>query len=382
MPIPALLIDSFIGCARRLLLCGLLALPLAHAQGPDLDASLDTIRRQIDTAQESLKISDKLSDTELQGLRSGALAAQKQSQAIADQLAPQLAAVEARVVELGPPTPGSKEDPDVASQRTLLAKSRNALDGELKLARLLAVEGDQLAAQAWSLRRSQFQARLGERTDSILAAPFWSELRDDLPRDTQRIAALGAELAAAARATPGAVWLGASAAFAAACWALWWLQRRALQWLTTRAPAARLRRSLHALLVVLRWTASFGAASIALDAVLDGERRLGAASSALLAQLAGLLWFGGFLFGLGTALLSAGRPSWRLPAMPDAVAAALRWFPLQLTFVSLASGLAERLAVQINASLAMVVAVNCGVALVMGLTVVLALMRAERVWRR
>ncbi|HWI10312.1 MAG TPA: DUF3772 domain-containing protein, partial [Burkholderiaceae bacterium] len=383
MPIADLHCASSARRARRWLLCAALALPyFAHAQTDDADAALDRIRQQIDTAQQALKTnSDALSDAELQALRSGALAAQSQSSDIAGRLAPQLAGVDARIVELGTPTPGAKEDADVTAQRALLAKNHTALDGQLKLARLLAVEGEQLAAQAWALRRSQFQARLGERTNSILAAPFWSELRDDLPRDAQRLAALGSELDRAARATPAAVWLITPFALAAAGWVLWWLQRRAMGWLTTRAPAGRARRSLHALLLVLQWTASFGVAAIALQAVLDWNGTLAAATAALLDRFAGMLWFGGFLFGLANALVCAGRPSWRLLPLPDAVATALRWFPLLLTLVSLASWLAERLAALVNASLSLTVALNCVVALATGLTVVLALMRGERVWR-
>ena len=370
--------------ARRVvtgLLCTLLAMSAAHAQAPDTDAALDQIRQQIDTAQQSLKKSDSLGDSELQTLRNGALAAQAQAADIAKDLAPQLAGIEARVAELGTPTPGAKEDADVASQRALLTKGRSALDAQLKLARLLAVEGEQLAAQLWALRRSEFQARLGERTNSILATPFWSELREDLPRDAQRVASLVTELASAAHGTPAVVWWLAPLAAAAAGAVLWWLQRRAMQWLTTRAPSGRLRRSLHALLTVLQSTTAFGIVSLALYAVLDWNRSLPEATEALLGNLAGMLWFGGFLFGLSTALVCARRPSWRLPPVPDAVAASLRWFPLLITLVTVAAWLAERLAVLTNASLAMTVAVNCVVALAMGLTVVLALMRGERIWR-
>jgi small-conductance mechanosensitive channel len=363
------------------LLCALLALPAAQAQEPDTDATLDQIRQQIDTAQQSLKKSDNLGDSQLQSMRNAALAAQAQAADIAKSLAPQLGGVEARVAELGTPTPGAKEDADVANQRALLAKSRSALDAQVKLARLLAVEGEQLAAQLGTLRRSEFQARLGERTNSILSPPFWSELREDLPHDAQRVAGLATEFATAARATPTAVWLLAPFAATVAGAALWWLRRRAMRWLTTRAPSGRLRRSLYALLVVLQWTLAFGIVAIALHAMLDWHHALPDATGTLLSNLSGMWWFGGFLFGLSTALVCARRHSWRLPPIPDAVATSVRWFPGLITLVSLASWLAERLAVVVNASLSMTVAVNCVVALAMGLTVVLALLRAERVWR-
>ena len=367
------------------LLCALLAWPAAQAQEPDAnadtDATLDQIRAQIDAAQQSLKKGDSLGDSELQSLRSAALAAQAHAADIAKELAPQLGGVQARVAELGTPTPGAKEDPDVASQRALLTKSRNALDGQVKLARLLAVEGGQLATQLGTLRRSEFQARLGERTNSILAPPFWSELSEDLPHDAQRVAGLATELATAARGTPTAVWLLAPLAAIIAGAALWWLRRHAMRWLTTRAPSGRLRRSLYAVLVVLQWTVAFGAVAITLHAMLDWHHTLPDATGALLSNLSGMLWFDGFLFGLSTALVCARRPSWRLPPIPDAVAASVRWFPGLITLVSLASWLAERLAVVVNASLSMTVAVNCVVALAMGLTVGIALLCAERVWR-
>lgn len=363
------------------LLCALLALPAARAQGPDTDATLDQIRQQIDAAQQSLKKSDGLGDGQLQSLRNTALAAQTRAADIAKTLAPQLVGIEARVAELGTPTPGAKEDADVASQRALLTKSRSALDAQVKLARLLAVESEQLAAQIGTLRRSEFQARLGERTNSILAPPFWSELSEDLPGDAQRVAGLATEFASAARDTPTAVWLLAPFAAAVAGAVLWWLRRRAMHWLTTRAPSGRLRRSLYALLVVLQWTALGGVVAITLHAMLDWHHALPDATAALLSNLSGMLWFGGFLFGLSTALVCARRPSWRLLPVPDAVATRLRGFPPLITLVSLATWLAERLAVVANASLSMTVAVNCVVALAMGLTVALALMRAERVWR-
>jgi potassium efflux system protein len=374
-----------------------LALPIAAtAQSSETDAALDGIRQQVDAAQQSVKRAAAassaagtgdagdlgLADDELQNLRSNAAAARTKAADLADKLAPQLAGVQARVAELGTPQPGTKEDADVASQRAALTKERNDLDSQLKLARLLAVESEQLSAQLGSLRRSQFQARLGERTSSILASRFWSELADDYPRDAQRVVALTGDVARAARAAPLSVWLLAPFALAAAWWLLRWLQKRMLRWLTTRAPAGRLRRSLHAAIETLRWTANFGAAATLLYALLSWSRSLPPAAEGLLAEFCGMLWFGGYMYGLTKALTCADKPSWRLPPLPDSVAASQRWFPLQITVASLATWLAERLAVRVNASLSLTVAVNCIVALVLGLTLVRGLIRTERRWRR
>ena len=354
----------------------------ALAQTDDTDAVLGGVRQQLDAVTATLKATEPPGDDALRQMRTDALAAQTTSVDIAESIAPQLAAIEARIGEIGTPTPGTKEDADIASHRTSLGKTRAALDAQGKLARLLAVEAEQLAAQLATLRRSEFQARLGERTSSILAATFWSELRDGLPRDLQRVAALGSDLTIAAQGTQTAVWLIAPLALIAALWALHGVLNRATNWLTTRAPSGRLRRSLHALIVVLRWTLVFGVMAGTLQGLLAWQPGLPAATEAALSQLAAVLWFSGFLYGLTSALLCADQPSWRLLPIPDAVAASRRWFPLQVTLASLATWIVERLAALVNASLSMTVALTCLVALGMALVVVLALMRAERIWRQ
>ena len=359
---------------------GLLA--AAPARADDTDTALDAIRAQLDGAQKLVKDSDTLDAAALQSLRTVALAAQGQASEIAARLAPQLAGIDARVAELGSPAAGTKEDADVVSQRAALAKSRTAFDGQAKLARLLVVESQQLADQTWALRRSQFQARLGERAASVLSLAFWAELHDDLPNDADRLVALVHEFSSAARMTPLRVWLLAPLALGVAIGLLAWLRNRLMRWLTTRAPVGRLRRSLRALLVVLHSTLTMGGLALTLGAVVDWNRSLPGATTALLATSLGMLWFSGFVYGLTNALVCAKRPSWRVLPLPDAVALALRWFPLQIAVVSLAAWFAERLVAMLNASLAMTVAVNCGVALAMGLTIVRALMRGERLWRR
>src|SRR5690606_8846838 len=129
-------------------------------------------------------------------------------------------------------------------------KDSRALDSQIKLARLLAVEASQTAEQISALRRNQFQASLGERRDSVLGTPFWLELRGDLPRDLQRLARLGGELREAAGATPGGAWAalalaaGVILALRAAC------GRLLLKLTATRVPPGRLRRSFLAMCIV------------------------------------------------------------------------------------------------------------------------------------
>ncbi len=352
----------------------------ARAEDDDADAALAAVRTELTAIQGAVR--ETSSEAELQRLRARALAQQTRAGEVATRLAPELAALQARSAQLGTATPGVKEDADVASQRTQLAKSSAALEGEVKLARLLTIEAEQLAAQLWTQRRAQFQAQLGERTASILSRTFWSELREDLPRDRERLAALVSDLAEAAQAAPAWAWALALLAVVAALAASHWVHRRAIDWIAARVPSGRLRRSLHAMVVMLLWSAAAGIAAFALRGVVDWDEHLAPDADGLLDSIAGMLWFAGYLAGLAQALICANRPSWRLLPMPDAVANRLRALPLVLAAASLLSWTAEQLTALLNTSLALTVAVSCIVALALGLTLGIALVRAERLWRR
>ncbi|MBS0447662.1 MAG: mechanosensitive ion channel family protein [Proteobacteria bacterium] len=370
---------------RLLLACLMLAWAgaVAAADAPtstaDTDATLDRMRTQIDAMQKRLQ--GNILDADLLQIRSAAQAAQTQATQIATSLAPQLDSVKTRLAQLGAPTPGTKEDPDITSQRAQLTKTSNAVDGQIKLANLLAVEGDQIAAQAWSLRRSQFQARLGERTTSILSKSFWSELAADTPSIATRLATLGKEIGDAAKRTPAWVWIGTVIGLVLVFGARWWAENRAVPWIVARVPATRLRRSLFALGVLGLWTVAIGGCAVALRNAVDWTGALSQQTSDLLDSFAGALWFGGYMVGVLDAIISADRPSWRLGPLPDSVARSMRRFPGVLATVAMASWLVEHLATYVNAGLEVTVAVNCLVALALALTLGLAFLRREHQWQ-
>ncbi|WP_160046483.1 DUF3772 domain-containing protein, partial [Raoultella sp. 18084] len=102
---------------------------------------------------------------------------------------------------LGPaPEKGAPADaPDVAQQRSALAKQRGTVDADLKLARLIAVDAEQLGADLLRQRRQQFQAELTARADSPLGAAFWRNVRAAWATDTQRLSVLAIETRQAVR---------------------------------------------------------------------------------------------------------------------------------------------------------------------------------------
>ena len=352
----------------------------AWAQPGALDDSLDKLRQQIETMQKNLPDAD--AETDLMAWRSTAIAAEAQAQKAADELAPQLDSVQARLSELGAAPADKKEASDISSMRSELDKSRNALDAQLKLARLLVVESEQLASQISAQRRAQFQAQLGQRTASILAPPFWNELRDNFVADAGRSADLVGELVKALRAATVGVWLGMAAALAVLALVRNRLEVAVLYLVSHKVPGGRLRRSLYAVLRVLLSVLSWGLVALVVRTGLEWNSDLSELPHALLVRSVGLACFGGYVAGLGQALLSPNRPTWRLSAMPDTVAVGLRRFPLVLALVTTAGWLAEQLYSLVNASLATAVALNCILALALGLSMVMAVMRGERLRRQ
>ncbi|MFE8644012.1 DUF3772 domain-containing protein [Sphingomonas sp. NCPPB 2930] len=354
----------------------------AHAAPPDApppttDEVLDAARKTLQGVQKQLE--GEVPDTTLLTMRGAVLQAQAQAEQTAADLEPALAKVQARLAELGAaPDAKAAEAPDVAEQRATLEKDRKQIDAQVKLARLLSVEGTQTADQIAERRRAQFTAQIGERTASILGAPFWRELRASLPRDLARLQQAAAELKTAAGATPPGVWLALLLGAAGAVALRYWAVRLLLRFTSQRVPAGRLRRSLLALALTVL--------NVAAPAVVVHLLRLGFTSYAALSDplerflLAGvgMVCFGAFVAGLGDALLSRRRPSWRLPPIADSEAAVMHGYPLLLAIVLVGSWGLDRLTVLLNTGLATAVAQECMSALLMGLVLAWGLHRFEK----
>lgn len=378
----------------RLLFPFLLALLLAlsfgaspaWAQADDdtatVDQRLDTLRKQITTIQKTLDGEADVPDAALSQMKADALAASAEADKVAADIEPQLAGVQARLAELGKPAAGTKDAPDVAEQRKQLDHSSSELDSQVKLARLLSVEAAQASEQVTTVRRAQLQARLGERTSSILAGAFWKQLHAESPQTRLRLQNLGQELVDAARATPVSVWAIIFVGIVLLLAASVWISRHLLMLTSTRVPHGRLRRSLHALAVLVLALATPGLVAELLAFGMRWSGDLSDKTSVFLSSLVGIICFAGFTAGLGHALLSPNRTSWRLLPLPDALAARMGRYPTVFALVMVLVWAAERVSIVINTGLSTAVAVNCIVALVLSITVAYGLLRAERCWRQ
>ncbi|HEY4319277.1 MAG TPA: DUF3772 domain-containing protein [Herbaspirillum sp.] len=345
-----------------------------------LAATLDGIRQDLTAIQAALQT--RQSDAELMSMRDRALADSGKADDAAAALAPALARVQARQAELGTPPAGATEARDITNQRVQIDKMHSDLDAQVKLAGLLSVEAEQVAAQVSVLRRDRFQASMGERTPSILAPAFWNELRADMPQDIGKLRTLFGQVRATGGATPPLVWAGILIAALGLLILRIYAGRFLFKLTATKVPPGRLRRSLHAVTLLLLSVATPALIVLVLLTGLRWTTGLPDAIDAFMIGVLGMAAFGGYVDGLGQALLMPGRPSWRLLPLSDPLARRLRGFPITLALVLVGVGLAGRLAILVNVGLATEVAINCIVALLLSLTITFWLLRGARMWRK
>jgi len=367
----------------RLLLTLLLALASAHsalAQAPSLDKErqqLEQFGAQLDRYQD---------DATLQGVRDEVLKIQAQADRTVAERTPQLESLDARLAELGDsPAAKDQEAPGVTRERSDLQKQRNIVDAELRQAKLASVESGQLLDRIAAARQESFHRTLFERTTPPWSPRFWRDLADSHKRDDRRVGKLWQET----RQTVGERWQSGPLR-SATYLALAALVAVVVGWFGTRTvprlvgkhiPPGRLRRSAPAVARVLLATlAAWWIAGLLHAALLPASPPEPVARLAGLAE--GLLVFTTFVAALGSVLLSVRHPSWRLPAISDEGARALHFLPPSAALAIAVALLAQRFAAQVNASLALAVALSTLAALLSTGAVLWSLLRVRRLQSR
>ncbi len=337
---------------------------MGQGAGPVPEPTVTELRAQLDRIPESVD-----SSTEVRALitRLDAIGAQADT-FIASRTGP-LADLNARLGELGePPAGGAAEDPDVARQRATLLRERNTLDADVRLARLVTVDTRQRASELLAKRRALFEAQLTERAPSPLGRDFWRDIGNAWTADVGRLQALRAELAAGARVArqdehAAAVLSSVAVALLIALLGNW-AAERALARLAARVlPAGRLRRSLLVIAIVTTNVLLVALAAQGVYATLDAHGVWGAHTRKLGQALVQSIIFIAFVVGLGRALLSNTRPSWRLPPIADGVAARLAPFPWLTALIAALVWAPAQINAVVEASLAAVVATHVATAL-------------------
>lgn len=312
----------------------------------ELRSQLDAIPQQLGESDDSRKL---LIEVNAIGAAAERLAAAR---------AAELADIDLRLEGLGPaPDKGKPADTaDVAEQRTALTMQRAAIDGELKLARLIAVDAGQRGTEIIRQRRAQFQEALTSRTDSPLTPGFWRSLKTALPGDHARLRALWRDLRGTAKEAmntrEGAFAASLVLALLLAVAGPWIAERVLLRLLPPRLPAARLRRSLLAAAAIVAHMLLIGAA---VQMAWSALRLGGPLSEPLLAlqqSSVRLSAYAAFVITLGHMLLSRKRSSWRLLPLSDAQAERLAPFPWWIALLSAGGALVAEVNALVSASVA------------------------------
>nr|WP_256327209.1 DUF3772 domain-containing protein [Variovorax sp. EL159] len=283
----------------------------------------------------------------------------------------ELADLNARLGELGnPPAAGATEDPDITRQRARLTKERNALDADIRLARLLSVDVRQRGTDLVSQRRALFEAQLTERAASPLTGEFWSDLKEAWPDDLERLKAMAAAVNdGLLTATQPETRLQVIAALIAALLLAVlgnWAAEHALTRLAARfLPAGRLRRSVLVIGIVASHVLLVAVAAHGFVQVLKEYATWEPQARRVLQSTAQAMVFMAFVIGLGRGLLATRRPSWRLPPIPDAMATRLAALPWLVALVAALAWTPAEVNALIDASFAAVVATHVLTALML-----------------
>ncbi|KVU64500.1 mechanosensitive ion channel family protein [Burkholderia ubonensis] len=349
----------------------------AVAELKQMQVEQDRIKQQT-SATTNGKVLDSLADS------TQALSAAVDK--LSAQLVPQRAKIQAQLDVLGPPpAPGAApETPAVEQQRATLNARKAQIDAALKQAADQKGNLANLTDQFAKLNRSLLKNQLVLRSGSIFGAQFWLPLFRVPPGDAQRLGDFDEQLVAMLKSAwqPGQRIVTTLLLLAAL--AVWIVGRRlverGLAWFcVNRLPETRLRRSALALSTAVTTLLTTGVAVQLLYVALARRYDLTPTLTDLWDEFAKLALTCALIAGLGRALLCTRHPSWRLPALADPVARAMRPFPGVLAGLLLVSGTLEEINRIVDTSLSVTLFGRGIVALVVTLTVGASLLRANRV---
>ncbi|WP_380785848.1 DUF3772 domain-containing protein [Sphingomonas sp. R86521] len=285
-------------------------------------------------ASTDVQATDRLLDTRLdqdgqRAVTAKLAAARKSASDSADTLQTQITMIDARIAQLGAPTPGVAEAPDIAAQRRLLAQQRSTIDSAIKRARLLVIESKQIDDELDATIAARRGRQLAQQLPSVLTPSFWGPLAEAVPGDVTRIgqlAHMGFRTAVAGGRGPHG-WLavlGLLVAILVLGPVRMRLRTIGRQYAIDNVPGHRVRRSGYALWRLVIGTATPGMAALAFVWGMGAANMVDERWAPIVAALVPATFVAAFITALAGALLLRNQPSWRLLPIDDALADALR----------------------------------------------------------
>ncbi|SEN32443.1 Small-conductance mechanosensitive channel [Luteibacter sp. UNCMF331Sha3.1] len=309
---------------------------LAQTDDASPGQQIDDLRGQLDQIEKAMK-DDKIADSAIDDLRGKSNDVASAAQKVSGSLQTSRDAARARLDQLGPaPAAGAKEAPELATARKDAQKGFDAVDAQVKQADGIALEAQQTANQLAELRRTRFQETISKRTHSPLSRPFWSDPATAFPRDSANLRAFVDDV----ETDLAASWTNGNRTALVTCVLLGlllmtvvrlYIEHRVRHLTANRMPPGRLRRSALILGIALTSMLTTGLGMQLLYLGFNWNETFSEDTDEVVRAIVRMVFFGAFVAGLGRALLSARRPSWRLPAIPDETAIALQRFPMALS---------------------------------------------------
>ncbi|TWY40131.1 MULTISPECIES: DUF3772 domain-containing protein [Serratia] len=359
----------------------------AAESAPDPATQLKAAQKQLDNMKQL--VSKATTDTQLSKLRLATDDLVASMEKLATDLQPEQDKLKAQLDVLGPPPVADAlpETPAVAQQRNTLNSSKKQLDDAVKHARAIKNSAVDLGQQIGDLRQVAFKTQLTLNTGSILGVKFWTPVVQPSADDVQRLDQFKAEMKAAWDASWQDEWRYGTLALLALAVIIWtwgrYFSERFLAWVSIRfLPDGRLRRSFMAIATV---AVTVVTTSIALNLLYYVFVRVQPLPVMLEDFAEGFNFLGVFcalISGLGRATLSLSRPSWRLISMDNEVAAGLRYFSPLLAGLALVFGTVELINNVVSVSLATTIFDNGLVAGLIGMVLLAAPLRGQRIRRR
>jgi potassium-dependent mechanosensitive channel len=298
----------------------------------DLDQTRATL-----TATETALRDKNIDDSGLQTLRTQTDALGLTLQGAIAELTPRLADSAKRLDELTPKSGQPAPTTDVAAKDLQNEKQRHdRLDANLRAARAMLLEANDVSTRISALRRQLFAERTFARSSSVLNPQLWTAVRRELPVDAEVVRNLADNWLGAIGERPLLAKIGMAAiviALALAAVPLGWIARRFVYRDVGEKTPSRLRRALAA-----AWTfaifaalpiAGLGVLAGALDSFdLSDPSMQGVIDAALEAARVLIA-----VNALGRGMLAPGRAAWRLVPLSDRSAGIL--YRLTMTFAAI-----------------------------------------------
>lgn len=316
----------------------LFAVPASIAPDSALDALDKTIR---DVFRTRIDASSSRNASTVAELSQRAGAAETRANAMVAQLEPYEKIFRSMLDVLGPAPAkdAPPEDATLTEHRNRLLAAQRDLTGRLTRARLYALQAHQLVLVLGQRNNAAQQAMLLQRFPSPLAPAFWShlsaEFASDLTRGRDFVSEAAQTVATTAQSSALPTLLiclfGAGVLFAAPFFLLNQTRRAAARLL----PVGRVRRVGAAVLYSVCCGAFSGFGAMVFWIGITGATDVDGSDLARFASFVGAqIPLVGFILGAAAAILSPGKPDWRVVPLCDSAARAMApyalWFALLL----------------------------------------------------